>query len=80
MATRVELHNKGFNELRNSGGVMADLAARAGRIANAAGEGMVSETRHGGARARSSVHTGTYAARRAQATNNALTRAIDAGR
>lgn len=77
---KVELHNSGFQELRTSGETMADLGARAGRIARAAGEGMQMEINRGRTRGRASVRTGTFAARKAQATNSALTRAIDAGR
>lgn len=78
--TKIELHNDGFNQLRTSPGVMADLTARARRIASAAGEGMVAETRRGRARGRASVHTGSYAARKAQSENRALSRALDSGR
>lgn len=78
--TKVELHNKGFNELRTSPGVMADLTARARRVAAAAGEGMEVHVTRGGARGRASVHTATFQARMAQARNNALSRAIDSAR
>lgn len=78
--SKIELHNKGFIELRTCSGVMGDLAARAHRTASAAGEGMEVTVTRGANRGRSSVRTATFAARKAQAANNALTRAIDAAR
>jgi hypothetical protein len=61
-------------------GIKGDLKKRADRIAAAAGDGMESSVVIGRTRARASVITASYAARRAEARNAALTRAIDAGR
>jgi hypothetical protein len=58
----------------------ADLLRRAQRIAEAAGPGMEVNTNIGPSRARASVVTATSAAMRAEASDRALTRAIDAGR
>ncbi len=80
-AIRIKLNLPGINELMKSAPVQADLNARAARIAAAAGEGFES----GPGRphpwiARAYVWAGTFEARRAEATDRALTRAIDAGR
>ncbi|MBW3663571.1 MAG: hypothetical protein KY469_10770 [Actinobacteria bacterium] len=77
---KIRLTRNGPRLLRQSAGVAADLAARAERIAAAAGPGMVVDTRIGKSRARASVIASTPQARRAEATGRALTRSIDAGR
>lgn len=56
------------------------LLGKAQKIADAAGPGMRASVVIGRNRARASVITETRAAKRAEATNRALTRAIDAGR
>lgn len=77
----VKLSSKGFRELLNSPGVIKDLKARAEKIAAAAGPGMeTTEAKAGPNRADVEVYTATYAAKRAEAENRTLTRAIDAGR
>lgn len=80
MTTQWRWNIPGFVALRKSPGVAADLERRARRIASAAGPGMEVDSMIGRTRARSTVRTGTFAARRAEATNATLTRAIDAGR
>jgi hypothetical protein len=75
----VKFNEKELDRLLKEG-IKNDLKKRADRIAAAAGEGMESSVVIGRTRARSSVITGTYAARRAEARDAALTRAIDAGR
>lgn len=85
---KFKLNNKGFAELRNSPEVRADLAKRAQRIAEAAGPGFVADdprwsqpgTKGSRPRGRSSVGTGDYKSRKAQAKSNVLERAMDAGR
>lgn len=79
---RLEMNSKGFQELLKSQAVQDDLARRANAIAAAAGEGMEARTRTGnlGDRVVAEVRTATYEARRAEATDKALTSAIDAGR
>lgn len=77
---RIEMNDAGVRAVLSSGGVMADLKARADRIAAKAGDGMVSSVQQGRTRARASVITGTTEARRAEATSRALTAAVDAGR
>lgn len=71
---------KGFKQLRNDPAIVADIAGRAQKIANAAGSGFESSSQTGRNRARASVITGDYKARKDQAEDNALMRAIDAGR
>jgi len=74
------LNIPGFNKLRNEPGVVADLKRRADAVARMAGEGHIVEVGTGGTRARAQVTTVTYAARRREATDRNLTRAIDAAR
>lgn len=80
---KVRLDLKGFVALRNSSGVIADLQARAARIADAAGEGVEAQepttNRSITGRARVSVLTTTADAMIAEATDGALSRAIGAG-
>lgn len=78
--TRFELNHDGVRELLQSPGVLADLAARAGRVAAAAGPGMEVSTFIGRNRARVSVITATTEARLAEAHHRTLTSAIDAAR
>ena len=81
---RIKLHNDAFVELRKSAAVVADLTARAQRVASAAGPDFVVRapffTSGRAGRANVGVAGTTYAARRAEATSRVLTRAIDAGR
>ena len=80
MATRIKLNLAGFRKLRRSPEVAADLEKRARRIADAAGPGQEVEVTKGRTRALGMVWTDTHEARRNEATNRSLTRAIDAGR
>jgi hypothetical protein len=77
---RVKLNSKGVRDLLKSAELRADLDARARRIAAAAGPGFEAQPSAGPARARAVVITATDEARAAEATDRALTRAIDAGR
>lgn len=77
---RVEMNRDGVSQLLKSAEVMADLQARAERMAAAAGPGFEVDVRVGRTRARASVRTGTFEAVLAEATDRALTRAVDAGR
>jgi hypothetical protein len=79
VSARIKFNNKELDRLLKEG-IRGDLKKRADRIAAAAGDGMESSVVIGRTRARASVITGTYAARRAEARNATLTRAIDAGR
>jgi hypothetical protein len=77
---RIEMNPKAIGELLKSQPVQDDLKARADRIAEAAGDGMLASVRVGKTRARASILTDTIAAKRAEAKDRALTRALDAGR
>lgn len=77
---RVKLNSAGVRALLRSVDVCNDLRARAARIAAAAGDGMESDASIGSNRARATVWTDTNEARRAEADEFALTRAVDAGR
>jgi hypothetical protein len=76
----VNMSAAGARAILKSGEVLAFLKAKADRIAAAAGAGFESSSMIGPNRARASVITATAKARRAEATNRSLTRAIDAGR
>lgn len=73
-------HYAGFKKLRNSPEVKADLERRARAIAASAGSGFEVSSQGGKNRARASVITGTFEARREQAKSNVLQRALDSGR
>lgn len=78
---KFKANRAGFIALRNSSEVMADLGSRASRIAAAAGEGMeVRGPERGRQRARAAVLTATFPAMHREATDRALTRALEAGR
>jgi hypothetical protein len=77
---RVVLNSPGVRALLRSDQVLADLERRAATIAAAAGEGMVASSTIGRNRARASVTTDSTEARLAEATDHALTHALDAGR
>lgn len=76
---RVELNRATVRDLLRDPSV-TDLAARAGRIAEAAGPGMEASVTIGRNRAHASVRTATWPARYAEARERKLSRAIDAGR
>lgn len=77
---RVELNSKGVQQLLKSREMQALVNARAKRIAAAAGPGHAVEPDNSGDRARASVVTRSYAAKKAEAKDRTLTRAIQAGR
>jgi hypothetical protein len=84
VAIKVVLNRKEVRRLlRGEGtysGVASDLDRRARAIAAAAGDGMEADSGTGPNRARASVRTVTREAMEAEATDRALTRAVDAGR
>lgn len=77
---KIELNRAGVRVLLTGPEMQADLLARANRIAAAAGEGFEAETKVGANRAHATIRTATWAARRAEARDRALTKALDAGR
>lgn len=80
MSVRVVLHNAAFDALRKSPEIMADLERRARQIAAQAGDGFEVEVDRGPRRGVARVVARSSEAKRAEATDAALTRAIDAGR
>ncbi len=80
MALNLRLTGKGPTDLRKHPAVLADLEARAKRIAAAAGEGVEATSMIGQTRARATAITVTYPAMAREARDRTLTRAIDAGR
>lgn len=77
---RIKMNRKAIIALLSSQEVEADLTARGGRIAGAAGEGVEATTTRNRDRVVVFVRTQTIEAKRAEAENRSLTRAIDAGR
>ncbi len=80
MAMQVKVHRRALRQLLRSREVLDDLAARAERVAEAAGPGMVASAQTGKVRARASVITGDADAMLAEADHKMLTRAVDAAR
>jgi hypothetical protein len=78
--TKIKINGAAVAALLRSPEVRADLEARGARIAAAAGEGVEAETLNGGDRVSVVVSTRTQEARRNEAEDRSLTRAIDAGR
>ncbi len=72
----LKLNSRGMQEMLKSDGVLADVTARAERVATAAGPGMEASSMIGKTRARASVITATPDAMRNEADNKALTRAF----
>lgn len=79
-AFKLKINNAGVQALLKSPGVRADIQRRCQQIAAAAGDGMEASVEDGPKRVRGSVITATTDARIAEATNRALTAALDAGR
>lgn len=83
---RIEINDSNAQQILKSGEVQGELLARAQRIAATAasnagsGASFTVDPRLWGARAAVFVTTGNDEARRAEATDRALTRALDAGR
>lgn len=80
MPPKIRWRIKGFEEIRRSPEMVADLERRTNAIAAVAGEGMEPSVIQGRTRARGSVITATAEARRNNAETNALIRGLDAGR
>jgi len=79
---RIEMNGAGIRALLKSPGVAADIEARTNAVAAAAGGGedFLPSVYVGKTRVRGSVITATQNGRQLEATDLALTRAIDAGR
>lgn len=79
-SVRVKLNRPGIIALLQSSEVAADLHERGERIAAAAGEGFEVRDDRNRDRSVTFVTTASREAREAEATDRALSRAIDAGR
>ena len=78
---KIKWNRAAFNALRTAPGVEADLTERAQAMAAAAGDGVeMLPAEAGRRRAHRVVATVTVEAARANAKNNTLIRALDAGR
>ncbi len=77
---RIKINRAGVVALLTSPEVFADLTRRGNAIAAAAGDGVEAQTTRNRDRAVVFVRTETFEARKAEATDRSLTRAIDAGR
>lgn len=77
---RIVWNLTGFEALRRSPGVAADLRRRADAIAEACGDGFVAESGQGRTRARAEVIAASGRARRVNARDNTILRNLDAGR
>ena len=80
MAVRIRINPRGVRKILRSREVQNDLDKRAKAIARQAGDGFMASSMKGRNRARASVITDSYDARKAEADDRALTRSIDAGR
>ena len=80
MATKIKFNSKAIGTLLKDPAVVADLERRAEAIADAAGEGYDAVSSEPHTRARAAVVTATLAARKDNAENNTLLRALQAGR
>lgn len=76
--TRIKLNPGGMAALLKDPGVLADLQARAERVAAAAGEGHVASSMIGRNRARASVITDSFPARYREAKRGNLSKALGA--
>lgn len=78
--SRIVVNGKAIDALLRSPEVVAKLEAMGRAVVARAGPGHDMQTKIGRRRARVTVMTKTYEARRAEATDRTLTRAIDAAR
>lgn len=78
-AIKVNLVIAGFNEIRTSEKAKDLTRARAEEVARRAGSGFEVVAAHGSARARFIVRAATSAAKRAEATNKVLSKALGVG-
>lgn len=77
---RLEMNYEGMIQIMKSAPVMNELLRRANLVQAAAGPGHMVTSRVGATRARVSVITASEGARRREAADRSLTRALDAAR
>lgn len=81
MAVRVEMNYGAVSsEILFSEGLRRDMAARAARVAAQAGDGVSSQVQRGTDRYRGAVWTESVHAKRSEAKNHTLLKALDAAR
>lgn len=78
--TRIVFNYQGFDALRKTPSVVADITARANRIAAAAGDGVEVKIGATPSRAKATIYTDSIEASLAEATDKTLSTAIDQGR
>ena len=76
----VKINSSAARSLLRSPEVLAELKRRADAVATAAGEGNEVALSVGSGRARAAVYTATYDAKKSEAEDRTLSRALDAGR
>lgn len=79
-SVRIELDSAGIEQLLRSQEVGADLERRANAVARAAGDGVRARVYQGRDRVRAQVWTATAAAKKSEAEDRTLLRALDAAR
>ena len=77
---RILWHIAGFQALRKSPQITADITERVAAVAAACGEGYDSAVTRGGSRVRGTVVTATPRAMADNASNNTLVNNLEAGR
>lgn len=77
---KIVFHYAGFNAVRKSAGVVADITQRAQRIAATVGPGAEVTITQTPSRVRATIYTDTVEAKTAEAEDKTLSSAIDAGR
>ncbi|ALA67562.1 hypothetical protein [Corynebacterium lactis] len=77
---KIKWNREAFEQIRRAPGIVADLNARAGRIAEAAGPGFEPGSYEGKTRHRASVITATAKAKAQDAKHHTILRSVDAGR
>lgn len=77
-SSKIKFDSAGFRAILTGGEVQADIASRIQRIESAAGEGFEGSVTVGANRVRGSVVTASGEARREEAKNGTLSRAIGA--
>lgn len=78
--TKIQFNYRAFDAIRKSPAVMADLRQRGAAVQRAAGDGFTLRVDTNASRGRATIITATHDAREAEATDKALTRALNAGR
>lgn len=76
MAAKIQLHIKGFNELRNSPEMVEALTAEAGKVRDRAGDGFEAAVHNKSSRAIANVYTETAEAMVEESRHGTLSKAL----